>query len=167
MKCTLRQVVEADRLCWSKLIEDNVKPVPAPGSPLPLDSKLQEALESYEVSFKLMPLPQLPPKRKENWPDRPPKLFKGSGKANTSGKGCGKGKTPTKGFLRIYWGIRSKGGRPRHPTDLASALIFPLASVSRRIVPRANACVQSATALIACLITLRVDYPACCRTPSV
>ena len=65
MKCTIRQLVEADRLCWSRLIEQNVKPRPNPGDPLPLDSKLQATLESYDVSFELMPLPQQPPKRKE------------------------------------------------------------------------------------------------------
>ena len=87
LRCTIRQLVEADRLCWSRLIEKNVKPRPSPGDPLPLDS------ESYEVSFELMPLPQQPPKRKESWPDRPSKAAKGNAKGQGQGKGKGRGKS--------------------------------------------------------------------------
>ena len=83
MKCTIRQIVEADRLCWSHLIEQNIRPRPSPGDPLSLDTKLQAALESYHVSFELMPLPLPPPKRKESWPDRPPKASNGNAKGHT------------------------------------------------------------------------------------
>ena len=116
MKCTIRQLVEADRLCWSRLIEQNVKPRPNPGDPLPLDSKLQATLETYEVSFELMPMPQQPPKRKESWPDRAPKVPKGAAKGHNQGKGKGKGKASSPApSVKIPWGIRSKGGTAETP----------------------------------------------------
>ena len=113
LKCTIRQLVEADRLCWSRLIEQNVKPRPNPGDPLPLDSQLQATLESYDVSFELMPLPQQPPKRKESWPDRAPKVPKGTSKGQGQGKGKGKGKA--RSMIKIPRGIRSKGGTAETP----------------------------------------------------
>ena len=115
LKCTIRQLVEADRLCWSRLIEQNVKPRPNPGDPLPLDSKLQATLESYAVSFELMPLPQQPPKRKESWPDRAPKVPKGAAKGQGQNKGKGKGKPAARSMIKIPWGIRSKGGAAETP----------------------------------------------------
>ena len=117
MKCTIRQIVEADRLCWSHLIEQNIRPRPSPGDPLPLDTKLQAALESYHVSFELMPLPLPPPKRKESWPDRPPKASKGAAKGSAPGKGKGKtgSKPAAKTFIKIPWAIRSKGGTAETP----------------------------------------------------
>ena len=115
LRCTIRQLVEADRLCWSRLIEQNVKPRPNPGDPLPLDSKLQATLESYDVSFELMPLPQQPPKRKESWPDRPAKAAKGNTKGPSQGKGKGKSKSASRSLVKIPWGIRSKGGTSETP----------------------------------------------------
>ena len=116
MRCTIRQIVEADRLCWAHLIEQNVKPRPSPGDPLPLDTKLQAALESYHVSLELIPLPLPPPKRKESWPDRAAKASKGSAKGNQPSKGKGKsGKSGTKPFVKIPWAIRSKGGTAETP----------------------------------------------------
>ena len=115
LRCTIRQLVEADRLCWSRLIEQNVKPRPSPGDPLPLDSKLQATLESYDVSFELMPLPQQPPKRKESWPDRIPKVPKGGAKGKGQNKGKGTGKPAARSMIKIPWGIRSKGGTAETP----------------------------------------------------
>ena len=116
MKCTIRQIVEADRLCWSHLIEQNVRPRPSPGDPLPLDTKLQAALESYHVSFELMPLPQPPPKQRI-LARQTPQASKGAAKGYTSGKGKGKagGKPANKPFIKIPWAIRSKGGTAETP----------------------------------------------------
>ena len=105
-------------LCWAHLIEQNVRPRPSPGDPLPLDTKLQAALESYHVSFELIPLPLPPPKRKESWPDRPAKASKGNSKGFQTGKGkgkSGKAASSAKPFIKIPWAIRSKGGTAETP----------------------------------------------------
>ena len=55
-RCTVSQIVAADRAVWQKLLEDNIKPRRQADGTLPLDEALQKALESYEVSFCLLPL---------------------------------------------------------------------------------------------------------------
>ena len=65
----MTQIVQADKLVWQKLLEDGVQPKRRADGSLPLDDKLIEALESYQVSFALLPLHT----KKDTKPDRPTK----------------------------------------------------------------------------------------------
>ena len=56
-RCSVSQLVNADKLVWAKLLEDGVRPRRDPTGSLPLDTELIKALESYQVSFALLPLP--------------------------------------------------------------------------------------------------------------
>ena len=95
-RCTVTQIVAADRAVWQKLLEDNIKPRRQADGTLPLDEALQKALESYEVSFCLLPLQG----KKE--PKKNPLKNKGEtevikkvkGDKIKPGKGKGKGRTP-------------------------------------------------------------------------
>lgn len=55
-RCPVFQIVAADKAVWQKLLEDNIKLRRSPAGTLALDDALQRALESYEVSFCLLPL---------------------------------------------------------------------------------------------------------------
>ena len=52
------QIVAADKAVWAKLLEEGVKPRRDSDGTLPVDVGLMKALESYAVSFSLLPLPQ-------------------------------------------------------------------------------------------------------------
>ena len=54
-RCSVSQLVNADKLVWAKLLEENVKPRRSPTGDLPLDTELMRALESYQVSFAFLP----------------------------------------------------------------------------------------------------------------
>lgn len=56
-KCTVSQLVSADCEAWKCVIRDNVKPRRDAQGVKPLDDALLRALQSYEVSFALIPLP--------------------------------------------------------------------------------------------------------------
>ncbi|OLP75132.1 hypothetical protein AK812_SmicGene45120 [Symbiodinium microadriaticum] len=55
-KVSVTQLVEADRLVFVKLIEQNIKPKRDASGSFPLDDALHQALESFAVSFALMHL---------------------------------------------------------------------------------------------------------------
>ena len=57
-RTSVSQIVSADKAVWAKLLEDGVRPRRDPAGVLPLDLHLMKALESYAVSFTLLPLPQ-------------------------------------------------------------------------------------------------------------
>ena len=97
----MSQLVSADRAVWQKLLEEGVRPRRNALRHLPLDDALQKALESYDVSFALLPLASKavpkkdPPKKIDKDPKdtlviRSDKLKKGKGR----GKGKSKGSTP-------------------------------------------------------------------------
>ncbi|CAE7836634.1 unnamed protein product [Symbiodinium sp. CCMP2592] len=84
-RTSVAQLVEADKLVWTTLIERGVKPRKDATGAFPLDSELMQALESYEVSFGLMPL-----RSGSKW--EPRKRFKGAGKdGKDDNKAPGKG----------------------------------------------------------------------------
>ena len=56
-RCSVSQLLAADRAAWCSLIEVNTKPRPDAAGVAALDTKLEEALKSYEVSFTLLPAP--------------------------------------------------------------------------------------------------------------
>eukprot|EP00435_Cladocopium_sp_Y103_P047005 s2541_g13.t1 len=55
-RCSISQLIAADKAAWTHLIEQNIKPRPDAAAVLALDTKLEEALKTYEVSFVLLPL---------------------------------------------------------------------------------------------------------------
>ena len=55
-RCSVSQLIAADRAAWCSLIERNVKPRPDLAGVLALDTELEEFLKTYEVSFALLPL---------------------------------------------------------------------------------------------------------------
>ncbi|CAL1169286.1 unnamed protein product [Cladocopium goreaui] len=93
---SVSQTVAADKAVWAKLLEEGVKPRRDASGVLPLDASLMKALESYAVSFTLLPLPQ----QKKPSPVTPvpkpkagvkttqfQKTHKGKGKSKGSNKG--------------------------------------------------------------------------------
>lgn len=54
-QCSVSQLLAADRAAWCNLIEVNTQPRPDAARVFALDTKLEEALKSYEVSLTLMP----------------------------------------------------------------------------------------------------------------
>ena len=56
-RCSVSQIVNADKLVWQKLLEVGTKPRRGADGTLALNKGLLEALVSYEVSFTLLPLP--------------------------------------------------------------------------------------------------------------
>ena len=114
-RISVSQLVEADRLVLSRLIELNVKPKQNPDGSRPLDSALHDALESYEVSFSLMHLPS----KGASAPSRRPwkKLKTGQQHPEAAAahpeqrKGKGKGrKGKTAPWISIPKFIRDRGG---------------------------------------------------------
>ena len=55
-RCSVSQLARADRMVFERLIAADVKPRRDPSGVYALDTKLLEALESYQVSMLLMPL---------------------------------------------------------------------------------------------------------------
>eukprot|EP00435_Cladocopium_sp_Y103_P071872 s116_g38.t1 len=116
-RCSISQLIAADKAAWSTLIEKNVKPRPDAAGVLELDTKLEEALKSYEVSFTLLPLISKQPPKTSNAsavpskpaPSAPSKGGKKGGQRYSPyyGKGKSKGK--------------SKGGDQRIPKDIPDA----------------------------------------------
>ena len=55
-RTTVSQLVAADRTVWQMMLEEGVQPKRDESGTLALDSKLMESLQSYRVSFSLLPL---------------------------------------------------------------------------------------------------------------
>jgi len=122
-RCSVSQLLAADKAAWYTLIEKNVKPRPDATGVLALDSKLEEALTSYEVSFTLLPMIAKPaPKATPVQPapvTRPQNAFpsKGGKKGQNRFRPYvkGKGKSKTKSDVRIPSEIRAAGGTASTP----------------------------------------------------
>lgn len=56
-RCTVSQLVAADKQVFQLLLEENVRPKRDETGLLPLDTALIQALQNYQVSFALIPLP--------------------------------------------------------------------------------------------------------------
>ena len=93
---SVTQIVAADRAVWQKLLEDNIKPRRQSDGTLPLDEALQKALESYEVSFCLLPLQakKEPKKNALKKTGETEVIKKVKGDKVKPGKGKGKGRIP-------------------------------------------------------------------------
>ena len=55
-RVSVSQLLSADKAAWCFLIEKNLKPRPDAAGVMPLNTGLEEALKSYEVSFTLLPM---------------------------------------------------------------------------------------------------------------
>ena len=118
-RCSISQLLAADRAAWCHLIEKNVKPRPDAAGVLALDSKLEEALKSYEISFTLLPMPtKQVAKASPTQPSAPVVKNKktGGSKGNRKGQNRfrpynakGKGKSKNKSDQRIPREIREAG----------------------------------------------------------
>jgi len=124
-RCSVSQLLAADRASWSHLIEKNVKPRPDAAGVLQLDTQLEESLKSYEVSFALLPLPlKQPVKTTAAQPSgpsakpQPPVQTKGGRKGLNRFKpygSKGKGKSKMKSDQRVPREIRAAGGTASTP----------------------------------------------------
>ena len=135
-RCSVSQLLAADRAAWCHLIEVNTKPRPDAAGVSALDTKLEEALKSYEVSFTLLPAPskQAVPKTAPAQPSaggKPtaPAAAKGNRKGSNrfrpySSKGKGKGKFKTD--QRVPREIREAGGTASMPTGEPICFDFSL-----------------------------------------
>ena len=124
-RCSVSQVISADKLVWSKCIEVNIKPRPDPAGVLALDTELSSKLETYEVSFSLLPLPaksnssnsQNKPSSSSAQPSNKQQPAKGGKKGKRFGPypNQPKGKGKTKYEQRIPQAIRDAGGVANTP----------------------------------------------------
>ena len=69
-RCSVSQIIAADKAVFQRLLEQDVKPKRDASGDCALDDKLMQALESYQVSFTLLPLaakrePQLSNQKKQ------------------------------------------------------------------------------------------------------
>ena len=115
-RCSVSQLVNADKLVWAKLLEDNIKPRRDAAGDLALDTELIRALESYQVSFALLPLPVTTkkPSGKGTGGDKTKVYDDHFDKIQRKGKGKGKGK---KSSQKVPYGITQLGGVGRTPDN--------------------------------------------------
>ena len=122
-RCSISQLLAADRAAWSHLIEKNVKPRPDAANVLELDTKLEESLKSYEVSFTLLPMPtKQVAKASPAQPSVPVAKNHTPSKGNRKGQNRfrpynskGKGKSKNKSDQRVPREIREAGGTAATP----------------------------------------------------
>lgn len=122
-RCSISQLIAADKAAWTTLIEKNVKPRPDLAGTLELDTKLEDALKSYEVSFVLLPMiSKQAPKSQPGGPSKGSPSNSGAPKG--TGKGAyrakpystkGKGKTKGRNDQRVPQQIRDAGGTATTP----------------------------------------------------
>ena len=96
-RTSVSQLVNADKTVWQMLLEEGVRPKRDDAGVLALDSKLMDCLQSYRVSFSLLPLIA----KKEN----PPQSSGNTGKP--SGSQGGKGAAAQ---VQKHW-VKPKGGK--------------------------------------------------------
>ena len=123
-RCSVSQLLAADRAAWCNLIEINTKPRPDAAGVFALDTKLEEALKSYEVSFTLLPAVSKQVAKAPATPAAPAgkpaaAASKGARKGSHrfrpyQSKGKGKGKS--KFDQRVPREIRDAGGTATTPT---------------------------------------------------
>ena len=110
----MSQVVAADKAVWAKLLEDGVRPRRDQAGEFPLDQHLLKALESYAVSFTLLPLPQQKKTSMQPSATPKPKAAVKTTQFNKQSKGKGKSKGSNKG-PRIPYQIVQAGGVGKTP----------------------------------------------------
>ena len=112
-RTSVSQIVAADKAVWAKLLEEGVKPRRDSDGTLPVDVGLMKALESYAVSFSLLP----PPQQKKSAPVAAAPKPKAAVKTTVfqkPSKGKGKSKGSNKG-PRVPYQIIQAGGVGKTP----------------------------------------------------
>ena len=124
-RVSVSQLLSADKAAWCFLIEKNLKPRPDAAGVMPLNTGLEDALKSYEVSFTLLPMiSKSQPKAAQ--PSQGSKIAttpvypnaKGQRKGGLRSKPYGtkgKGKNKSKFEPRIPQQIREAGGTASTP----------------------------------------------------
>ena len=123
-RCSVSQLLAADRAAWCNLIEINTKPRPDTAGVFALDTKLEEALKSYEVSFTLLPAVSKQVAKAPPTPAAPagrpaaaaPKGGKKGSYRFRPYQSKGKGKSKSKFDQRVPKEIRDAGGTASTPT---------------------------------------------------
>ena len=113
-RTSVSQIVAADKAVWAKMLEDGIRPRRDPQGDLPLDKHLMKALESYSVSFALLPLPQHKKVNASNPAPKPKATPKVSSYFQKQHKGKGKSKGSSKG-PRVPYQIVQAGGVGKTP----------------------------------------------------
>ena len=115
-RCSVAQLVEADRQVFVRLIELGVQPRAATDGSFPMDDALISALESYHVSMALIPLPQKQGNGNKERRELKRKLEPGDKRVKGGPKGGGKGKGKFSLTARVPKEILQKGGVANAPT---------------------------------------------------
>lgn len=116
-RCSVSQLVNADKLVWAKLLEEGVKPRRNAAGELALDTELMKALESYQVSFALLPLPTAVVKKPGKGPQGDKDTDKHRVYHDQFDKKGKKGKGKGKNSQKIPYGISKLGGVGRTPDN--------------------------------------------------
>lgn len=125
-RCSVSQLVAADKMVFQVMIEKGVKPKRSTGGDCAMDTELLEALHSYQVSFGLMPLPAKAEKEKEK-EKKKTEVPKNAFDKNAKGKGKGKGKAGVRQrFFKIPQAIYQKGGVAETPAGEAICFSYNL-----------------------------------------
>ena len=112
-RTSVHQLLTADRLVWTKLIEDEVNPKRDASGRYPIDDALVPALQSYDVTVVLLPRESSSPS-KTHPSEREAKTAKGS--KGDAGKGSGKGKGKRASWQpSVPEAIRKLGGSAQAP----------------------------------------------------
>ena len=105
-RCTVAQILEADRLVHVHMLEMGVKPRRNATGVREVEANLAASLATYEVAFSLIPHPahQAPPpgggnkrKRRQEWLQKVKAARAANASSPGKGKGKGKGQVPGKG----------------------------------------------------------------------
>ena len=105
----MSQLVAADRTVWQMMLEEGVQPKRDETGTLALDSKLMESLQSYRVSFSLLPL--IAKKEPANSPTK-------STKTHVSHGGKGSNFQVQKPWIKQKGGKKGGKGKVRVPTHI-------------------------------------------------
>ena len=125
-RCSVSQLVAADKMVFQVMIEKGVKPKRSTGGDCAMDTELLEALHSYQVSFGLMPLPAKAEKEKEK-EKKKTEVPKNAFDKNAKGRGKGKGKAGVRQrFFKIPQAIYQKGGVAETPAGEAICFSYNL-----------------------------------------
>eukprot|EP00438_Fugacium_kawagutii_P023705 Skav228032 [mRNA] locus=scaffold1188:3261:4511:+ [translate_table: standard] len=150
-RCSVSQLIAADKQVWSKCIEENIKPRPDAAGVLALNTELAAKLESYEVSFALLPLPTKsssgPSSSKQSVShaaSAPQQQKNLQGKGNRKGKRFtpygmqAKGKGKYKYEQRIPQAIRDAGGVANTPDGDPVCFDYSLKRCSAKVADGAR-----------------------------
>ena len=116
-RVSLTQLQDADKMVWMHMVERGTRPRQQADGTCDMDTHLHDALDSYQVSALLLPLPLGNKRKRENSPQRVTytgkgKTWKGKGKGKGGkGKGTGGDPPPQPHNVAIPKRIKDLGGK--------------------------------------------------------